>query len=191
MHQTCTRSVDNTVLLEQEDSECQPITMTKIVDWKLFTISIMFLVVIMRISYAGPGSRTKSDTNRLIIKTIAEMTKSSVKVYQPGTKGYNAKRKVHNGLCVHMKPSLIAVPKTTKDVSALVRVANLFKMDISVRSGGHSYVCTSIRNGKTIAVFIVCFQIHFFGFESQIHESTSQRFESHESNGKLKAIGGS
>ena len=171
MHQTCTRSVDNTVLLEQEDSEWQPITMTKTVDWKLFTILIMFLVVMMRISYAGPGSRTKRDTNRLIIETIAEMTKSSVKVYQPGTKGYNAKRKVHNGLCVHMKPSLIAVPKTTKDVSALVRVANLFKMDISVRSGGHSYVCTSIRNGKTIAVFTADFQIHFFGFESRIQLS--------------------
>ena len=69
-------------------------------------------------------------------------------VYLKGSTGYNERRIVHNALCEDIFPDLIVVPKSTEDVSEIVKITNEFNVNISVRSGGHSYTCTSIRKGK-------------------------------------------
>ena len=79
--------------------------------------------------------------------SISKMTMT--KVFLPGSRGYEARRKVTNGLCSDVKPALIAVPETTKHVSDIVRLAKYFGRPISVRSGGHSYTCTSIKHGES------------------------------------------
>jgi FAD/FMN-containing dehydrogenase len=38
-------------------------------------------------------------------------------------------------------------PESTEEVAIGVRVAKRLKLDISVRSGGHSYTCQSIKDG--------------------------------------------
>ena len=68
-------------------------------------------------------------------------------VYLPGTSGFDKYRLVNNGLCNSIKPGLVVRPRTTKDVSTIVRVARRFGLEISVRSGGHSYTCTNLRQG--------------------------------------------
>lgn len=64
-----------------------------------------------------------------------------------GSKLYEKRRLVHNGLCVHVYPDWIVVPTSTEDVSAIVKLANKYKVAISVRSGGHSFTCTSTKQG--------------------------------------------
>ena len=66
-------------------------------------------------------------------------------VYSKGTYQYNEKRKVHNGLCKNIFPDLVVVPKSTEDVSKIIKIANRYNVPISVRSGGHSYTCTNIK----------------------------------------------
>ena len=48
-------------------------------------------------------------------------------------------------MCTRLFPDIIVVPKSTEDVSKIVKVARHFKSPISVRSGGHSYICTILK----------------------------------------------
>lgn len=70
------------------------------------------------------------------------------KVHIKGSVGYEKRRLIHNGLCTHLYPDLIVVPKSTEDVAAIVKTANKYKTGLSVRSGGHSFTCTSTRQGR-------------------------------------------
>ena len=102
------------------------------------------------ISFCG---RVESETrssydDESLARHILEATDWSTRVYLPGSNGYEAKRRVKNGLCAEIRPALIAAPKTTRDVSVLVRLAKTYKKEISIRSGGHSYTCTSLKQGK-------------------------------------------
>ena len=72
---------------------------------------------------------------------------TNANVYVKGSQLYYKKRKIHNGLCNYMFPDVIVEPKSTFDVSQIVRICRDKNVSISIRSGGHSYVCTSIRNG--------------------------------------------
>ena len=85
------------------------------------------------------------DYNKMA-RLLHSITNSNV--YTKGSPSYNRKRKVHNGLCNNIFPDLIVEPKTTYDVSQIVKIARSNNVPISVRSGGHSYVCSSTRNGK-------------------------------------------
>jgi FAD/FMN-containing dehydrogenase len=69
-------------------------------------------------------------------------------VYAQGTLGYERRRLLHNGLCSHIYPHWIVVPTSTEDVAAIVNVTNRFHVPISIRSGGHSYTCSSTKQGK-------------------------------------------
>ena len=80
-----------------------------------------------------------------IAKMIHLRTRAAV--HMKGTYGYHLKRKVQNGACIHNYPDLIVVPKTTKDVSTIVSIATEFNIPISVKSGGHSYICQGIKPG--------------------------------------------
>ena len=93
------------------------------------------------------GFHGEKGSDKELAKSISKMTKT--KVYLPGSRGYETRRRVNNGLCSDVRPALIAVPKTSKHVSDLVRIAKYFGRPISVRSGGHSYTCTSIKHGES------------------------------------------
>lgn len=70
-------------------------------------------------------------------------------VLTKGSLNYEKRRLVHNGLCTHLYPDWIVVPVSTKDVSETVRTAVKHNVSLSVRSGGHSFTCTGIKQGKT------------------------------------------
>ena len=76
-------------------------------------------------------------------------TTTFANVYRKGSTMYEMKREVKNGLCRFMRPNLIAVPKSTQDVSKIVKIARYYHIPISVRSGGHSFICQSIKNGNS------------------------------------------
>ena len=79
---------------------------------------------------------------------IEELRKSlNGSIFIKGTLAYEKRRLVHNALCESIYPDVIALPKSTLDVSNILRITNSYDVPISVRSGGHSYTCTSIKQG--------------------------------------------
>ena len=84
---------------------------------------------------------------------LVSLLQSSIsgKVFPKGSYGYAKRRIVHNGLCSHIFPDIIVTPHTTEDVSAIVKIARAHNQVISVRSGGHSFTCTSLKQGKCLA----------------------------------------
>jgi len=68
--------------------------------------------------------------------------------YPRGSARYEFHRPVHNGACHHLKPYLIAVPYNTDDVSIIIQTASKLRLETSVRSGGHSFVCQGIKHNS-------------------------------------------
>ena len=64
----------------------------------------------------------------------------------PWDSGYEAARAIHNNACCQ-RPILIVQPWGDKDVSRVVQFTVRHKLELSVRSGGHSYTCTSLKDG--------------------------------------------
>jgi len=56
---------------------------------------------------------------------------------------------VHNGLCKDISPDVIVIPSSTMDVSTIVKVTRRYNIPISIRSGGHSYICSNIKQGRS------------------------------------------
>ena len=67
-------------------------------------------------------------------------------VYRKGSIGYNKRKITQNGLCSNISPDLIVVPKSTRDVANIVKISRWYNIPLSVRSGGHSYICANIKN---------------------------------------------
>ena len=67
-----------------------------------------------------------------------------------GSVAYEKRRLIHNGLCTHLYPDWIVVPERTEDVVEIVKITNKYNVPISVRSGGHSFTCTSTKQGKIV-----------------------------------------
>ena len=86
-----------------------------------------------------------------IAKILRSTSNSSI--YSKRSHLYNSKRKVHNGLCDNIFPDLIVEPKSTYDVSQIVKLSREINVSISIRSGGNSYVCSSLKNGKIFLSF--------------------------------------
>ena len=84
------------------------------------------------------------------IKMVAHIIKHSTdaKVHLFGTSPYKIAQKMHNGLCKNIFPDLIVVPSSTQDVSKIVKITRRHDTSISIRSGGHSYICSSIKQGR-------------------------------------------
>ena len=89
---------------------------------------------------------TKSSSSQHYIEELRKSLNGSI--FIKGTLEYEKRRLVHNALCDRIYPDLIALPKSTLDVSNILNITNSYDVPISVRSGGHSYTCTSIRQGK-------------------------------------------
>jgi FAD/FMN-containing dehydrogenase len=64
----------------------------------------------------------------------------------PGDDGYDAARRVHNGL-IDKRPALIARCAGTDDVAAAVRYAREAGLEISVRGGGHNVAGRAVVEG--------------------------------------------
>ena len=60
--------------------------------------------------------------------------------------GYEERRKVMNAACT-ARPAVIVVPNFDQDVSFIIRAVRANNMELSIRSGGHSYTCTNIKEG--------------------------------------------
>ena len=84
------------------------------------------------------------------IKLISHLIKYSTdsKVLTKDSKKFNNARVVHNGLCNDIVPDVIVTPTSTNDVSTIVKIVRRFDIPISIRSGGHSYICSNIRQGR-------------------------------------------
>ena len=67
-------------------------------------------------------------------------------IHPRGTMGYARYRRVRNGACNDRFPMVLIRPVNSFDVSLGVKAARLFGLPVSVRSGGHSYVCSSIKH---------------------------------------------
>ena len=81
---------------------------------------------------------------------LAKRIRTKIKgdVYLRGSPEYESARAVHNGACRAIYPLLITTPRSTSDVSVLVRTASKYNLEISVRSGGHSYQCLGVKDGS-------------------------------------------
>ena len=69
-------------------------------------------------------------------------------VYPIHTYPYEKYRKVKNGACNVLYPLIIIRPVSTKDVAIGIQVATSMHLPVSVRSGGHGYLCNNIKNGS-------------------------------------------
>merc|ERR1719312_513637 len=77
---------------------------------------------------------------------LSDLTQQSGAVYTPGQSGYEEKRKVMNAACT-ARPAVIVVPNFDQDISFIIRATKANNMELSIRSGGHSYTCTNIKEG--------------------------------------------
>ena len=65
---------------------------------------------------------------------------------QPGDAGYDAARRVHNGM-VDKRPALIAQCRGVADVVDAVKVARGLGLELSVRGGGHNVAGRAVVEG--------------------------------------------
>ena len=69
-------------------------------------------------------------------------------IHTQDSEKFNSLRKIQNGACDKIVPLVIARPRSTQDVALAVRVSKTHHLPISVRSGGHSFTCTSLKHGS-------------------------------------------
>ena len=67
-------------------------------------------------------------------------------VYKRGSFGYFDRKLTQNGLCSNIFPDFIVLPKSTRDVSTIIKLSRKYDVPISIKSGGHSYICSNIKD---------------------------------------------
>merc|ERR1711970_364932 len=77
---------------------------------------------------------------------VSELRSQGGQVLVPSDETFEATRKVMNAAC-KAQPAVIVVPRTEQDISTILRTATKHGMELSIRSGGHSYTCTNIKEG--------------------------------------------
>ena len=91
------------------------------------------------------------------IKLLSHLIKSSTnsKVISKNSKEeFDKAREVHNGLCNDIVPNVIVMPTSTNDVSKVIKIVRNFNVPISIRSGGHSYICSNIKQGRKFIMLL-------------------------------------
>ena len=86
-------------------------------------------------------------------RPAARALRSAVRgpVLFPRTPGYNSARLVYNSRYSGVRPEAVVQPRDTRDVQAVVRWANRYKVRLTARSGGHSYAgYSTIANGVVV-----------------------------------------
>ena len=77
---------------------------------------------------------------------VRDLSSQSGQVILPSSPEYEDRRKVMNAACT-ARPAVIVVPNTEMDISNILKAASANNMEVSVRSGGHSYTCTNLKEG--------------------------------------------
>ena len=73
-----------------------------------------------------------------LAETVKEVATSFTgQLLQPSDAGYDAARRVHNGL-IDKRPALIARCQGVADVSDAVKMARALNLEVAVRGGGHN-----------------------------------------------------
>lgn len=73
---------------------------------------------------------------------------TNAEIIEQGSELFDQARVVENGLCRDLRPAVIVMPKSENDVSQIVRIAAKYNRELSVRSGGHSFLCQGIKNNS-------------------------------------------
>ena len=97
-----------------------------------------------------PSLDTEVETEskiKLLSHLIESSTNSKV-ISKNSREEFDKARVVHNGLCKHIVPNVIVMPTSTNDVSKVMKIVRKFNVPISIRSGGHSYICSNIKQGR-------------------------------------------
>ena len=107
---------------------------------------LVFIFAALAVAVAVPQ---KSKFSLSFIIHVAKEIDHSISgnVYPRGTYHYAMRRIVHNGLCRYRFPDMVAVPRSTDDVSRIMQAARAYGFEVSVRSGGHSFLCNNIKDG--------------------------------------------
>lgn len=74
---------------------------------------------------------------------ISDLNSDGITVLAPGQPGFSASSTAFN-LRFTFEPAAIVFPKTTKDVSSILQLAQQFNFPVVARSGGHSYIANSL-----------------------------------------------
>ena len=102
----------------------------------VFYVLVMVSLFVMEIRLSFSHT-LQNKTMYLAIGRVIR-ARSSANVYHKGSIKYNKRRIVHNALCKTMFPDLVVVPKSTIDVSTIIKISRYYGVPLSVRSGGHS-----------------------------------------------------
>ena len=110
-------------------------------------IKLTLFMAIISLQVSSSSFHTSS-----LYKQISNVLRkeTSAFVYLRGSPYYEKRRKVKNGLCKYIFPDMVVAPKSSEDVSIIVKTARNFNVPISVRSGGHSFLCQSIKPGRNL-----------------------------------------
>ncbi|KAF8962024.1 glucooligosaccharide oxidase [Flammula alnicola] len=83
---------------------------------------------------------------------ISDLQSTDISFTVPGDAGYSNASAAFN-LRFTFKPAAIAYPRTTQDVSNLIKLGAKYNMHVAARSGGHSYIANGL-GGKDGALVI-------------------------------------
>ena len=90
--------------------------------------------------------RVTSRPDQNWLRELRNLTLRDSRVVRPQDADYHSVVQVYNGEC-HNSPEVVVVAGTREDVAEVVRFVAGAEVELSVRSGGHSYSCTSSRVG--------------------------------------------
>ena len=113
----------------------------------IYIVPFLMVLPVLKTEVSSSFGEKSSHYNKPDYKKIYHDIKSITgsEVYLKGSYAYNQKRIVENGLCNNRFPDLVVVPKSTKDVAWIVKISKKYNIPLSVRSGGHSYICANIK----------------------------------------------
>lgn len=81
---------------------------------------------------------------------LGELTREVRTVIVPADPGYDAARRSWNARFDGTRPAAVVVPRTPKEVQAVVRWARRHRVRLALRSGGHSYAGLSSTSGVVV-----------------------------------------
>ena len=112
-------------------------------------VLLCVIVSYIHVMYVTNSSNVLPSYKKVIYMNILDHIRSETRAdaHLKGSTTYENRRKVSNGLCQDIFPDLVVAPKSTEDVSKIVKISRRYNVSISIRSGGHSFLCTSTKPG--------------------------------------------
>ena len=100
---------------------------------------VFLLLLLMSINVVDIVISTSTHYNEITQINYSEIIQlleysTNANVFIKGSHSYRRKRRIHNGLCHSLFPELIVEPKSTYDVSQIIKIARSKFVPISVTS---------------------------------------------------------